>query len=151
MDDNRFAEYEARCARFAGLNAEVLPHNKRVLFEALAVSGISTVTINFDGYGDSGSFEEPLAFGADNNEMPLPTDAICVKTPVFDTGAITEDATTAREFIESLATDFLEETHSGWEDGEGAYGEFRFSLAERTITLEYNERYVDSHYHEHEL
>jgi hypothetical protein len=66
-------------------------------------------------------------------------------------GLVTRGTTTVREFIEKLACDFLEAMHLVWEDGEGAYGEFRFTLADRTITLEYNERYVDYHYHEHQF
>ena len=40
--------------------------------------------------------------------------------------------------------DFLAQTHSGWEDNEGAFGEFTFDIAARTITLDYNERYIES-------
>jgi hypothetical protein len=31
-------------------------------------------------------------------------------------------------------------------DDDGAYGEFTFSAAQQTITLEYNERYTETHY-----
>lgn len=151
MSDERFAAYEAKVARSAQLNAEILPHNKGLLFDTLAAAGIAVVTIDFDGYGDSGSFEQATAFDAENAEIPLPTADITVKAVVFETGAIEEKVTTARDFLDNLASEFLEETHCGWEDGEGSFGQFRFSLAERTITLEYNERYVDSHYHEHEF
>ena len=51
--------------------------------------------------------------------------------------------------VETLVYAFLEETHGGWENNEGAYGEFTFNVAERTITLDYNERYEDSHYTQH--
>lgn len=151
MSDDQFAAYEAKCALAAQLRAEILPHNKSVLFEALTADGIEVVTIDFDGYADSGSFEESVAFNAENSEIPIPAAGITVKTVVFDTGLIEEESATIREFLKDLASDLLEETHSGWEDGEGAYGQFRFSLAERSITLEYNERYVESHYHEHEF
>ena len=151
MSDNQFAAYEAKCARAAQLNAEILPHNKQVLFKALASAGITAVTIDFDGFCDSGSFQEPAAFGAGNAELPLPTTDVTVKTVVFDIGVIGESTTTVRDYMETLASDFLKDTHSGWENGEGAYGQFRFSLAEHTITLEYNERYVGFDYHEHEF
>jgi Family of unknown function (DUF6878) len=153
MIDDQFAAYEARVERGARLKAEILPHNKGVLFDALAGAGIATVTIDFDGYGDSGSFQEAAAFSAENTEIPLPAPDIVVKTVVFETKtvSVSDKVTTARDFLEELTSDFPEETHSGWEDGEGAYGQFRFSLADRTITLEYNERYVDSHLHEHEF
>ena len=153
MIDDQFAAYEARVERGAKLKAEILPHNKGVLFDALATAGIATVTIDFDGYGDSGSFQEAAAYRAEKTQIPLPAPDIVVQTVVYETNtvSVSDKVTTARDFLEDLATDFLEETHSGWEDGEGAYGQFRFSLADRTITLEYNERYVDSHYHEDEF
>ena len=50
-----------------------------------------------------------------------------------------------------MAYRFLDQTHDGWENDDGAYGEFTFDVAERSITLEYNERYIETHYHEHEL
>jgi hypothetical protein len=51
--------------------------------------------------------------------------------------------------IEQLAYDFLEETHGGWQDNQGAYGDFLFDVAERTITLNYNERIETFEYTEH--
>ena len=54
-----------------------------------------------------------------------------------------------KEAIERLAYDFLEETHGGWENNEGAYGNFLFDVTERTITLNYNERIETSEYTQH--
>jgi len=54
-----------------------------------------------------------------------------------------------REAIEQLAHDFLEETHAGWENNDGAYGEFTFEVASRAITLEYNARFTDAEHFEH--
>ncbi|MGA8499789.1 MAG: DUF6878 family protein [Xanthobacteraceae bacterium] len=51
--------------------------------------------------------------------------------------------------IERLAYDLLERTHCGWENNDGAYGDFTFDVAERTITLDYNERYTASEYSQH--
>ena len=36
-----------------------------------------------------------------------------------------EQTTTVQEFIENLECDFLEDSHSGWEDGEGSHGDGR--------------------------
>jgi len=151
MIETDFAAYDTKSARAAQLEAEILPHNKHALFEALAAAGIVVVTIEFDGYGDSGQFNEAVAFDAANNEVPIPLGDVTMKTVDFESGTIGELAATARDIIERLTYDFLEKTHPGWEDGEGAYGEFRFSLDDRTITLDYNERYIESHYHEHEF
>jgi hypothetical protein len=83
--------------------------------------------------------------------VAIPTGDITVKSVDFDTGTVSERTTTAGDYIEALACDFLEETHDGWENGEGAHGEFFFALAERTITLDYNERYIEYSHHEHEF
>ena len=53
--------------------------------------------------------------------------------------------------IEKLVYDFLENSHWGWEDGDGAYGEFTFDVVDRTINLDYNERYTASVNYSHEF
>ncbi len=55
------------------------------------------------------------------------------------------------EGIETLAYDVLESVHDGWENNEGAFGEFTFDVGARTIRLEYNERYETSELSEHEF
>ncbi len=40
-------------------------------------------------------------------------------------------------------------THDGWENSDGAHGDFTFDVGERTITLDYNERYMQSEYSLH--
>jgi hypothetical protein len=151
MIDAQFAAYEAKCVAAAKLGAELLPHNKQVLFDALAAVGIVAVTLGFDGSGDSGQFGAPVGFDGENREMAVPLGDIVVKSVDFETGTVCDRTTTAGVYIETLACDFLEGTHPGWEDGDGAHGEFCFSLSERTITLDYNERYIEFEYHEHEF
>jgi hypothetical protein len=51
-----------------------------------------------------------------------------------------------REAIETMVYRLLERNHCGWENEDGAYGEFVFDAASREITLEYNERYTETHY-----
>ena len=151
MSDEQFAAYEAKVQAAAKLAAEILPRNKQIMFDALAAAQIAVVVVNFDGSGDSGQFDEPAGFTGENAEVAVPQESIEIETVDFHAGLITRQTTTVREFIEMLGYDFLEATHSGWEDGEGAYGEFRFTLADRTIALEYNERYIDCHSHEHQF
>src|SRR5271165_1957178 len=151
MSDAQYAAHEAKCAAAARLGAEILPHNKQVLFDALAAAGINVVTIGFDGCGDSGQFDSPMGFDAENREVAIPTGDVIVKSVDFEMGTVSERTTTVGDYIETLACDFLEGTHDGWEDGEGAHGEFRFSLSDRTITLDYNERYIEYNHYEHEF
>ena len=151
MSDAQFAAYEARCAAAAELRKQVVPHNKQVLFDALQAAGIEFVTIEFDGYGDSGQFYAPAGFDGANNQVTIPTDEITVKAVDFETGTVREQSITLGDYIETLACDFLESKHSGWEIDDGAHGEFRFALGERTITLDYNEHYTTYEHHEHEF
>jgi hypothetical protein len=53
--------------------------------------------------------------------------------------------------VERLVFDCLAEKHLGWEINEGSYGDVVFDVAERAITLNYNERFVDSEYSQHVL
>lgn len=54
-----------------------------------------------------------------------------------------------REIIEDVCYAALSETHGGWENNDGAYGDFTFDVPHRTITLEFNERYTATDYYEH--
>jgi hypothetical protein len=149
MIDDTFSTYQAREARAKSLKEEILPHNKDILFAALRSAGIIEVTIDFDGASDEGCFQQPMGFDGANAEVPIPGAEITIKTVVFDTGAIEDAIITVPAYLEHLASDLLDEKHSYWEDGDGAYGTFRFSVTEQIITLEYNERYTASEYHEH--
>ena len=51
--------------------------------------------------------------------------------------------------IEHMAYELLGQTHGGWENNAGAYGEFIFDVAAETITLEFNMRFEDSEFFEH--
>jgi hypothetical protein len=45
--------------------------------------------------------------------------------------------------LETICYDFLEQEHGGWENNDGAFGEFTFNVAERTVELEFHGRYMD--------
>jgi hypothetical protein len=53
------------------------------------------------------------------------------------------------DLLDSLVAEKLERTHCGCENNDGAYGDFTFDVAERTITFDYNERYTASEYSQH--
>jgi len=146
-----FSAYEAKSAAFAALRAQILPDNKRTLFEVLALTGIDTVAVEFDGCGDSGQIESVTGFNAANEENGLPPTPVEMREAVFDDLTVTLVSRAPSEVIETMAYDFLEQTHSGWEDGDGAFGQFIFAVADHSITLEFNERYTDTNYHQHEF
>lgn len=129
----------------------LMPENQSAIFDALASVGIVTVLVNFDGYGDSGQIESVTAIGPDG-EMVLPEIGISYASP----GDITEDDPVNRkqislaEAIETLCYDLLRSTHAGWENNDGAFGDFAFDVPTRTISLDHNDRYtaIESYAHQ---
>jgi hypothetical protein len=55
------------------------------------------------------------------------------------------------DVVEQLAYDFLSDTHGGWENNDGAWGEFCFDAAARCIHLEFNERFTSSELYTHDF
>jgi hypothetical protein len=125
-----------------------MPANKTSLFDALAAAGITTVIVNFDGCGDSGQVEMIEAKAGDD-VIPLPTVQIEVASAVWGSATIDRRARPVEEAIEILVYDVLSQNHHGWENNDGAYGEYTFDVAARTITLDYNERHMESDHSMH--
>jgi len=122
--------------------------NKNAVFDALAAAGIKTVTVNFDGGGDSGQLEEVIAYSSDG---PAQIDAISIKfqtTRWGDSVPVIRDVPLA-EAIEVLCFDYLSQEHGGWGNNDGAYGEFTFHAGDRQIDLDFNARYTDSIHYSH--
>lgn len=139
--------WRAEDAKRRAAFAEVLVGLKTSLFDQLEAHGIVLVTVSFDGCGDSGQIEEITACdGTGVVELPY----VGLPTSVTDPAAAPGDdkPESVSDVIETLAYDLLESEHGGWENNEGAYGEFRFDVAERKITLECNIRISSSDYSE---
>ena len=126
----------------------MLPANKTALFDALAAAGITTVIVNFDGCGDSGQIEMIEARAGDD-VIPLPTVQIEIASAVWGSATIDRQTRPVEAAIETLVYDVLSQEHGGWENNDGAYGEYTFDVAERTITLDYNERHMESDHSMH--
>jgi hypothetical protein len=122
--------------------------NKTALFDALAAASITSVLVRFDGSGDSGQIEEIDAVAGDQSRE-FPPGSIAINRAYWGTAEAERSECNLRDAVETLAYALLEETHGGWENNEGAYGEFTFSVAERTITLDYNERIETSEFTQH--
>ena len=115
--------------------------NRAVLFATLADARIDHVIVSFDGYGDSGQIENIEAKAGDS-VVQLPSTQIDWTSPVWGKTESERSRMAMREAIEALTYACLEETHMGWENNDGSYGDFIFDVAKRTITLDYNERYT---------
>ena len=102
---------------------EKIAHLKPRVFEALANNPfIATVTVEFEGSGDSGGIEEVTARTSAGSEIGLSADL--------------------KDDIETLSYTIIEQHWSGYENNEGGYGEVVFGVARRSIAATINERYV---------
>jgi hypothetical protein len=137
--DSFLSDYLVKEAARSRLAEQLRPVNKTVLFDALAAAAIVAVVVRFDGYGDSGQIES-----VEGREVEIE-----LASPTYDGQDVGRRTLPLAAAIEELAYDLLEETHAGWENNDGAYGDFVFDVAERTITLDHNSRYtaVDSYTH----
>jgi hypothetical protein len=140
------AEYTA----YEKLAAELHSVNKLSLFAALAAAGITCVIVTFDGYGDSGQMESFEA-KAGEDEVEIPGTVVDIARALYGSNQPERITQSLRDAIETLAYAYLEETHGGWENNDGAYGEFVFDVSSGTIQLDYNERYTTSENHIHEF
>jgi hypothetical protein len=147
IDDAAFDQKQREYVRRA---EDVRSANKAVLFDSLAAAGIETVTVIFDGYGDSGQIER-IDIEAGEGTVLLPSDRIEIARATWESPEIERQTQTVQEAIETMVYDLLRQVHSGWEINDGAYGEFTFDVAERTIKLDYNERYTSSENYIHEF
>ena len=146
--DALWSDWESKRAAQDRLHDELAPRNKAALFDALAAAGVTLVVVTFDGYGDSGQIENIEVKAADT-VVDMPSGKIEIATAVWDQAEPDRSKVSIADAIERLAYDFLTQTHCGWQDNDGAYGDFTFDVAERTITLDYNERYTASEYNQH--
>jgi hypothetical protein len=142
-----YAKWEAETKIQRAAIARKVAVAKITLFDILDSHGIAFVTVGFDGSGDSGQIDEISAHDetgiVELPDVKLP--AIDIETPEPEAG--TNDMSIT-DVIETLAYDLLEYEHNGWENNDGAYGEFRFDTADRSVTLRYHERFVSSVYFE---
>jgi hypothetical protein len=128
---------------------DVRNRDKEIIFAALAEAGIHSVTLNYDGGGDSGQIEDIEAWNATGDRIPLPSDRKVQLTLGNPDEPLTDVDLQAA--IETLAWDFLEEMYAGWENNDGAFGIFVFDVPNRTVTLEHSERFTDVNTSSHQF
>jgi hypothetical protein len=119
-----------------GYFEERLDNVRRTLPEAarqLKAAGVATVQINYDGCGDSGQIESVTYTGAQGQPV----------NPAAQV-TITEDQ------LMDLFYDLTQVRHPGWENNDGAFGEFEWDLAADTLDHSHSDRFTDYHTTEHE-
>jgi hypothetical protein len=135
---NLITEYE----RHRKTLAESSLLNKTAVFEALAAGGITSVTVEFDGEGDSGQIEAITACSGEAR-VELPATRVRLLRASWNVSTPTYTETALCQAIEGLCYDYLEQEHGGWENNDGAFGTFEFDVGKCTVSLEFNGRFTD--------
>lgn len=130
--------------------AEANALNRVAVFDALDAAGITAVTVTFDGEGDSGQIEDVIAYIGDK-QAALPRAPVTIHGTSWGQESLTAREQPVSAGLEDLCYGYLEQEHGGWENNDGAYGEFQFDVGERTIALEFNGRFSDVNTEHHTL
>ena len=117
--------------------------NKAAVFALLSPAGITQIDVTFDGEGDSGQIQEVAALSGETS-AELPTTVVTLASTEWGSDEITTREMPLPEAVEQLCYGFLEQEHDGWENNDGAFGEFTFDVEERSIALEFHARYTDT-------
>ena len=104
----------------------------------------------FDGAGDSGQIESIGAWSGET-AVDFPATEIEYAALTWDDPEVEMRQLSLEDVVEQLAYDFLSDTHGGWENNDGAWGEFCFDAAARCIHLEFNERFTSSELYTHDF
>jgi hypothetical protein len=122
-------DFATSYARYAEAVARANSLNKGAVFDALASAGITHVFAEFDGIGDSGQIES-LSARINDSPIDLPVTTVNMHSTSWNHAELRLQETTLATAIEDACYGFLEQTHAGWENNDGAYGEFTFHVAE---------------------
>ena len=137
-------QYENHAKALADANAVY----KTAVFDALIELRISTVTVAFNGEGDSGQIEEVIAF-VEEKPQRIPEATIRFHNAAWGSEETKISEISLYEAIKGLCYDYLSQEHDGWENNDGGFGDFTFDAAERLIVLDFNQQFTDSTLHHH--
>jgi hypothetical protein len=115
---------------------ERLDHVRRYLPEArrqLKDAGVEHVHVEYDGCGDSGCIESITCTDGQGRAVDLAGRLAISEEQLFD-----------------LFYDLTQARHPGWENNDGASGEFDWTLAADALKHTHNDRFTDYNTTEHE-
>ncbi len=142
------AQFDASQLAHQTLSTTAMAQNKEALFAAMRAAGLTEIIVTFDGGGDSGQIEDIDARCGDT-VVPMPDTAITLAQVSWGISEISTSSMSLSEAVETLAYDLLSDSHGGWENCDGAFGEFHFDAEAGTILLDYNERFTSSEQFNH--
>ncbi|MTH66690.1 MULTISPECIES: DUF6878 family protein [Paracoccus] len=142
------AQFDASQLAHQTLSTTAMAVNKETLFAAMRAAGITEIIVTFDGAGDSGQVED-IDARCGGTAVPMPDTEITLAQVSWGVTEIATNTMSLSEAVEPLAYDLLSDSHGGWENCDGAFGEFHFDAEAATILLDYNERFTSSEQFNH--
>ena len=130
--------------KYLNAQKEANAHNKAQLFEALAAAGATHVCVSFDGEGDSGQIDNIAAYKGDEL-VPLPERRLALQSVSCDGNSVRTEELELAQAVEALCYGYLAAQYGGWENNDGAFGEFTLDVSKLTVELEFNGRFSDVH------
>lgn len=130
----------------AGDRTDRLQARKVAILEALRAAGAIVATVQYDGEGDDGQINIVMATDSSGDRIDL-------IVPFCSTAdeCVLRTSNSLYEAIEDYCWELLDAYHCGFQDNDGGFGEFTIDVAEGTVTLEKNDRYVSYHTSELEV
>lgn len=135
--------------------------NRAMMMAALLRCGVATMTVHFDGGGDSGQINDIevnwLLNGTDRTLKDIP-----LGNKLKQAGGQTwngtrwetiwreKDGASVQDVVEEVAYSALSATDVDWVNNDGGYGEITIVPAEDTIKIDMYARITSSEYSEHE-
>lgn len=134
---------------------ETVKSNLDIVFDLLGGVGVESFIVTFDGGGDDGQVEEASDFKPKKSEKKaLALVGESVQGARVSNGirwhpngtkeTMWKEDPTLNEMIEAICYDTLENVQGGWEINEGSYGTFHFDVKKRKMSLDFNERIIES-------
>lgn len=135
--------------------------NRAMMMAALLRCGVATVTVHFDGGGDSGQVEDIevnwLLNGTDKTLKDVPLEGKLKQAmgqswngTAWETRWTEKEGATVHDIVEEVVYAALSATDIDWVNNDGGYGEVSIVPAEDTIKIDMNARFTSSEYSEHE-
>jgi hypothetical protein len=113
---------------------ETFDQRKSQIFSRLAALGADTAHVEYDGEDDSGQIHTIAATAADGTPVELNVFADAGGDPQYPT---------LHDCIEDFCWDLLVLHHAGYENNDGGFGTFTFTVPDKTIELRHSDRFVD--------
>lgn len=141
--DAGFSQWLAREEQRRQAMLDSIPTTKQRILAALGSVGVTVLTVNYDGYGDSGQLNDFIATLADGSDVSIGD--LPPSTTAIGDDDDSDDAKlpSLTEAVEQFCYDLIDAWHSGYENNEGGNGEFTFDVAAGTVTLVHNDVVID--------